>query len=145
LLIERVADELDFEADDVLVDAKPVERTPNDFELVTGERELEPIQRSSGNTVRRELKVVQVNGGEVSVRAPAIARAIAGNEGKRDEACAAGAVDIIESGGEVELTLIGTDEACVCECRARDAERYGGGQGEWDESARSGSHVCFLL
>ena len=104
--VHRIAQQLDLDADDILGHAEAVEGCTGHVELVTGVRHLHAIERANGDSIRAELKVFQLNIGEVGVRAPAIARAIAADEGQRDQAAAARAFQIVESRGEQEFSFI---------------------------------------
>ena len=85
------------------------------------------------------------------VRAPAVGRAVAGDEGERDQAAAARAFVIAESGRQQDLALVGT-QAIFRECRTGAGRVQGGQNGHEDEflSHRSlparlfGSHAAPL-
>ena len=75
---------------------------------------------TDGGTVGSQLEILQLNIGEVGVRAPAIARAITGDEGQRHQATTARAFEIVESCRKQEFSFITAKQ--IIGCRSLSAQ-----------------------
>src|SRR5476649_2861834 len=118
LLVDGVAGHAHFHADDVLLDVQVVQRRGAAFELLLRQRQFDAVGDADGHAIAAQRIILRLEVGVMGVGAPAVARAVAGDQRPRRDAAAARTVDFGHAAGGQELAHVG---------RTIDGQRIAGG------------------